>query len=58
MREWLRAVILNAPAVLLLAIVFSSTYLASQERDIPSLFYFLAAALAVSLRARNQTSSF
>ena len=38
MKEWLRAVLVNAPAVLLLAIVFSSVYLTATGKDIPELF--------------------
>ena len=45
MKEWLRAVLVNAPAVLLLAIVFSSVYLTAIGKDIPSLLSFIAAGL-------------
>ena len=53
MKDWLNAVIVNAPAVLLLAIIFSSAYLAANGRDIPSLFYFLGSALVVALIVRR-----
>ena len=53
MKEWLRAVLVNAPAVLLLAIVFSSTYLTATGRDIPSLFYILAGALVTVLAGQR-----
>ena len=53
MKEWLKAVIVNAPGVLLLAIIFSSAYLAANEKDIPGLFYFLAASLVFTLQSRR-----
>ena len=49
MKEWLRAVLVNAPAVLLLAIVFSSVYLTAIGKDIPVLFYYLTGALLAVL---------
>lgn len=53
MKEWLRAVLVNAPAVLLLAIVFSSTYLTATGKEIPTLFYIIAGALLATLTVKH-----
>ena len=53
MKDWLKAVVVNAPAVLLLAMIFSSTYLAANGIDIPILFYIFGGALLSALTMRR-----
>lgn len=57
MKAWLSAVLVNAPAVLLLAIVFGTVYLVANDKEIPDLFYALSGLLAGGLMARGVTGS-
>ncbi len=56
MKEWLRAVLVNAPAVLLLAIVFSSVYLTATGKDIPA--FSTSSPAAYWLRCPGNDSRF